>query len=205
MSADVGPTAPAPEGRRVRLERLSRRHIPAIHAIATAADVVDGWPLHGQKLDPPQLEAYLWRQSQLQYAIVRKDTDETIGLVQAVQDDPRSGLADVAITVAPELWRAGWPLEGAVLLADHMFDALGYRKLYFSMPASVRARLGGGLDTLLHLELTLTRHLRLDHGHGDGHGAEDGDGEGGYEDLHIFALHHDQRDNPAWRLLQGGR
>jgi hypothetical protein len=177
-------------GRRVRLERLSRRHIPAIHAIATADDVVDGWPLHGQVLEPPQFEGYLWRQSQLQFAVVRRDSDETVGLVQAVQEDRRSGLADVAITVAPALWRAGWPLEGAVLLADHMFDQLGYRKLYFSMPASIRARVGGGLDTLLRLECTLTRHLR----HGDG-----------YEDLHIFALPRDQRDNPAWRLLQGGR
>jgi hypothetical protein len=177
-------------GRRVHLERLSRLHIPAIHAIATADDVIDGWPLHGQRLDPPQLEGYLWRQAQLQYAVVRNDTDETIGLVQAVEDDRRSGLADVAITVAPQIWRAGWPLEGAVLLADHMFDALGYRKLYFSMPAYVRARIGAGLESLLELEAVLTRHLRR----GDGH-----------EDLYIFALRHDGRDNPGWRLLSGRR
>jgi RimJ/RimL family protein N-acetyltransferase len=179
-------------GRRVRLERLSRRHIPALHAIAIADDVIDGWPLCGQVLDAPQFEAHLWRQAQLQFAVTRRDTDETIGLVQAVQEDRRSGVADLAVTVAPGLWRAGWPLEGAVLLAEHMFDGLGYRKLYFSMPASVRARLGGGLEAMFELECTFTRHIRQ----------VDGDG---YEDLSIFALHRDRRDTPAWRLLSGRR
>lgn len=175
-------------GRRVRLERLSRRHIPALHAIATDDEVIDGWPLHGQVLEPPQFEAHLWRQSRLQFAVVRRDTDEVAGLVQAIQEDQRSGLADVAVTVAPELWRAGWPLEGAVLLSDHLFDVLGYRKLYFTMPASVRARLGSGLETLLDLEATFPRHLRR----GDS-----------YQDVFVYALHRDRRGR-AWRLL-GGR
>jgi RimJ/RimL family protein N-acetyltransferase len=175
-------------GRRVRLERLSRRHIPAIHAVVTADDAVDDWPLCGQKLAPPQLEAYLWRQSQLQFAVVRRDTDDTIGLVQAVEEDRRNGMADLAVVVAPELWRAGWPLEGAILLANHMFDVLGFRKLYFSMHASTRGRLGGGLEAMFALECTFTRHLRR----GDS-----------YEDLHVFALHRDRRDTPGWRLLSG--
>jgi hypothetical protein len=189
-SAARQPTPGDPlSGRRVRLERLSRRHIPALHAIATADEVIDGWPLHGQALEPPQFEAHLWRQSQLQFAVVRRDTDEVAGLVQAVQDDKRSGLADVAVTVSPELWSAGWPLEGAVLLADHMLDALGYRKLYFTMPASVRDRLGAGLETLLDHEATFRRHLRR----GDG-----------YEDVFVYALHRDRRGR-AWRLLGGRR
>jgi Acetyltransferase (GNAT) domain len=182
--------AGAPSGRRVRLERLSRRHIPALHAIATADELIDGWPLCGQRPEPPQFEAHLWRQSRLQFAVVRHDTGETIGLVQAVQEDLRSGLADVAVTVAPGLWRAGWPLEGAVLLCDHLFDDLGYRKLYFTMPAPVRARLGRGLESLLDLEATFARHLRR----GDD-----------YDDLFIYALHRDRRDNRAWRLLGGRR
>jgi hypothetical protein len=188
--AGGGPSLDAPSGRRVRLERLSRRHIPALHAIATDGEVIDAWPLCGQVLGPPQFEALLWRQSRLQFAVVRQDTDETMGLVQAVQEDRRNGLADVAVMVAPELWRAGWPLEGAVLLADHLFDDLGYRKLYFSMQSSVRDRLGRGLETLLVLEATFRAHIRR----GDA-----------YEDLFVYALHRAGRDTRAWRLLGGRR
>jgi RimJ/RimL family protein N-acetyltransferase len=192
-SSTSSPRPPVPPanhlcGRWVRLERLSRRHIPALHAIATADDVIDGWPLGGRRLEPPQFEAHLWRQSQVQLAIVRRDTDATIGLVQAVNGDLRSGLADVAVTVAPDLWRAGWPLEAVVLFDDYLFDDLGYRKLYFTMTASVRAQLGRGVETLLTLEATLERHVR----------ARDG-----LEDLLIFAVQRDQRDNPVSRMLRG--
>jgi hypothetical protein len=174
-------------GRRVSLERLSRRHIPALYEIATADGVADGWPLRGRMVDAPELEDYLWRQARVQFAIVRRDGGELVGLVQGVSDDPRSGTIDVAVVLAPRLWRAGWPLEAVLLFAGYLFDGLGYRKLYFSTPASVRARLGRSLDAVLSLECTFTRHVRS----GDG-----------YEDLSIFALHRDRWDTPQVRKIR---
>lgn len=175
-------------GRRVALERLRRQHLPALYEIATADGVNDGWPLCGRTMDPVEFETYLWRQSSVQFAMVRQDSGEPIGLVQGVSEDLRSGAVDIAVVVAPRLWRAGWPLEGVVLFADYLFSGLGYRKLYFSMPGSVRRRVGRAVDAILALECTLTRHVLID---------------GDYEDLSVFSLHRDRWDTGLFSQVTG--
>lgn len=175
-------------GRRVALERLRRQHLPVLYEIATSDGLGGGWPLRGRTIDPAAFETYLWQQSSVQFAIVRRDSGAPIGLVQGVSEDLRSGTVDIAVVVAPRLWRAGWPLEGVVLFADYLFSGLGYRKLYFSMPASVRRRVGRAADALLTLECTLSRHVLVD---------------GDYQDLSVFSLHRDRWDTTLLSQVTG--
>lgn len=175
-------------GRRVALERLQPHHLPALYEIATASDTAEDWPLCGQPVPAADFEAFLWALSRTQFAVVRRDTGQAIGLVQAVGEDLRNRTADLAVVVSPRMWRAGWPLEAAVLFVDYLFNGLGFRKLYLSMTESTLRRLGRPLHTDMTLECTYTRHVRQgDH----------------YEDLSVFALHRDRWDTAKLRRFTG--
>jgi RimJ/RimL family protein N-acetyltransferase len=177
-------------GRRVALERLSLRHIPELHAILSSAQLAGRWPMLGNPVPEHELAAYLGSMSRVQFTIVRRESGEPIGLVQVIDEDPRSRTADVALTIDDHLWRAGWPLEAFVLFVDYLFRGLGYRKLYFSMSEEVQRRLGPRAGALLRHECTLTRHLRV----GDD-----------FEDLGIFSLHRSQLDPVLVATITGDR
>ena len=177
-------------GRRVALEGLSFRHMPALHAVVTSPQLADGWPLLGNPVAEHELAAYLGELSHIQFAIVRRDSREPIGLIQAIDEDPRSATLDVALVIGEPLWRAGWPLEALLLFVDFLFRGLGYRKLYFSMSATVLRRLGPRIGELLTLECTLTKHVRVGNG---------------YDDLSIFSLRRDQLDPVLIATITGDR
>jgi RimJ/RimL family protein N-acetyltransferase len=177
-------------GRRVALERLSPRHAVGLHALLSSAELADGWPLQGNAVPQRQLVPYLGNMSRSQFTVVRRESGEVIGLVQAIAEDRRNGTLDVAVVVAGHLWRVGWPLEAFFLFADYLFRGLGYRKLYFSVPATVRRRLGRRIGEFLKLECVLTEHVFS---------------MGRYEDLSIFAMDRDQWDHVDLRPITGHR
>jgi Acetyltransferase (GNAT) domain len=176
-------------GRRVRLERLEPRHVGALHRMATSDEGLPRWPLLGRRMTVEELDDHLWQLGRLNYAIVRHDTGAVVGLVQGIDEDPRSGTIGVAIFLDPRLWRAGWPLEGVLIFANHLLHGRGFRKLYFTVPASVSDRLGRTVDPSLVTECIHRRHLKVDDG---------------YEDLYVLALHRDRWDESlAERVLTG--
>lgn len=162
-------------GRRVALQRLRPQHMAPLYSIATSPELRDGWPLMGESIAFADFSDFLWSMGRLQFAIIRRDKDEPIGVIQAIDEDPRSGTTDVAIALTADLWRAAWPLEAPVLFADFLFRGLGYRKLYISIPESVNARLGLGRrpEHMVERECVLTRHVW---------NGED------YEDLSIYSM-----------------
>lgn len=177
-------------GRRVALERLSRRHAAGLHALLSSAELADGWPLLGNDVPQQHLVTYLGNMSRSQFAVVRRESGEVIGLVQAIAEDRRNGTLDVALVVGGHLWRAGWPLEAFFLFADYLFRGLGYRKLYFSVPATVRQRLGRRIGEFLTPECVLTEHVLF---------------MGRYEDLSIFSMDRDQWAGVDLRPITGRR
>jgi RimJ/RimL family protein N-acetyltransferase/acyl carrier protein len=190
----VGPDARRTElagvpmsGDRVQLERLAPHHLATLHRISISPEVSPHWPLLGDAVAEEQLWDHLWGQSSLQFAIVRTDTAESVGLVQGVEEDMRSRTIGLGLVVDPALWRAGWPLEGVVLFLDYLFTGLGYRKVYANLPASVLDRVGdGALGVYLTHEATFNQHLKV----GDG-----------YEDVCVLSLCRD--DWPARRPDEG--
>jgi hypothetical protein len=177
------------QGRRVRLERLEPRHVGALHRMATGDEALGRWPLLGQRMTVQELDDHLWQLARLNYAIVRQDSGTVVGLVQGIDEDPRSGTIGVGVFLDPRLWRAGWPLEGVMLFANHLLHGRGFRKLYFTVPASVSDRLGRTVDSALVTECIHRRHLKA----GDG-----------YEDLYVLSLHRDRWDAAlANRVLTG--
>jgi Acetyltransferase (GNAT) domain len=184
------------EGRRTRLERLQPRHLQPLFEALTAAGAADRWPLAGAAVPHDRFGEHLWAMGPIAFAVVRRDTSATVGLVQAVDPDLRSGTTDVGVAIVPEMWRAGWPLEGVVLFVDYLIRGVGFRKLYFSMPGGLAAQRGHLLRRWLTLECTLRDQIAV----GDG-----------YDDLVIFGLHRDSWDeslldrlDPRGRVEPGG-
>lgn len=129
-------------GRRVRLERLRAPHVQALYEMAQSP----GWTLAGAGLEADEFVAQLWSASPVQFSIVRRDTDEVIGLTRGLRWDQRSRTIEVVLGLAPAYWKQVWPLEGAVIFCDYLFRGLGMRKLYFELRPSSMAALGSWLQ-----------------------------------------------------------
>jgi RimJ/RimL family protein N-acetyltransferase len=183
-------TAAPLTGRRLALEPLAWRHMDALHRLSMVPEMAGSWPFTGEPMAVEQLEAHIWSTGPIQYAVVRRDSGDTIGLTQGLHPDLRNGTVGVGFAVAPDLWRAGWPLEAVVLFIDHLLTGR-FRKLYFRMTASTAARLGSGLTDWLTPECVHRQHVRTP--------------EGGYDDMTIYGLDRSDWDPEMARLLTGRR
>jgi len=175
-------------GRRVELATLTGDQMPFLHAIASTSGTAAGWPLLGRSVSAGEFSSFLWQMSSLQFSMVRRDNGDPIGLVQGLDDDQRSQTIGVGLIIDPELWRAGWPLEGVVLFLDYLFVGLGYRKAYFTMTTTSLERLGGMLGGILTTECVLRQHVPVG---------------GGFDDLHTLSLQGADWDSDEARQLTG--
>ncbi|HYI60637.1 MAG TPA: hypothetical protein VEW93_02400 [Acidimicrobiales bacterium] len=150
-------------GRRVALRPLDRRRLAELHALLGAGDP-RAWPLRGALPSLDELEEQLWGASRVQYALVARGDDRTVGLVQGLDEDLRSGTVAVGIAVGEELWRAGWPLEGLVLFLNLLIAGHGYRKLTLEVPAHGVDRFVGSSHRWLEDEGHLAAHAVTEHG-----------------------------------------
>jgi hypothetical protein len=144
------------EGRRVGLERVRGRHVPALYEIAQSP----GWPLAGGGLDPGSFAEQLWSAAPLQFSVIKRETDEVIGFVRGVHWDQRSRTIEVVFGVAPAYWQLLWPFEGVVIFCDYLFQGLGMRKLYFELRPSTLAMLGSGIRRWCTREWVSSRQVR---------------------------------------------
>lgn len=142
-------------GRRVRLDRLRLEHVPDLHRMAQSP----GWPLAGGNLDDDAFVEHLWDASPLQFTMLRRDTDEVVGLVRGLRWDQRNETIEVVFGVAPEYWRAGWPFEGLVIFGEYLFHGLGMRKLYFELRGATLAKVRPTVERGLVRECVHRNHL----------------------------------------------
>lgn len=175
-------------GRRVGLEPLGPQHVGALYDIATSDATAGGWPLLGHAMPEDEFADYLWSLGSLQFAIVRRDTGATVGVVQGIDEDQLGGTIGIGLIVDPVLWHAGWPLEAVVLFLDFLFCGRGCRKVYCNMPSSVHARLGPNIGRWFETECVYRRHTRI---------------ADRYEDQYVLAMTRARWDPGIARALTG--
>jgi hypothetical protein len=166
-------------GRRVTLQPLTGQHVDALYAVTEKEPMADRWPRRGKRRSRDEFEELIWEAGTLQYAMLRQDTGELVGVVQGINQDDRNRTIDVSVIIDPDLWRRGWPFEGIVLFVNLLVEVKGFRKVYFLMPASTVEQVGGAMNTWLNQEATYHQHTRR----GDG-----------YEDVHVCSLFDHQWD-----------
>jgi RimJ/RimL family protein N-acetyltransferase len=131
------------------------------------------WPQRTTSAERSEFEESLWRMSPLQFAVLKRQTGELIGLVQGLSIDDRNRTVGVGFAVDPVLWRQGWPFEGVILFINFLIERKGFRKIYFQMPASNVGIIGRIMEQWVTEEVVLRDHIRR----GDS-----------FEDWHIFSL-----------------
>lgn len=129
-------------GRYARLERVGQQHVPDLYA-ALCAETDD--PLWTYRHDErPADEAGLaamvdtWtaREPDVTYVILPDDTGTAAGLATLMRIDAANGSAEVgAVVFARPLQRTRAATEAIHLLAAHVFDDLGYRRLEWKLDA----------------------------------------------------------------------
>ena len=129
-------------GRYVRLEPVSRDHVPALFAALCAESDDALWTYrHDER---PRDEAGLatlvgtWaaREPDVTFTIVPADSGTPAGLATLMRIDPVHGSAEVgAVLFGRPLQRTRAATEAIHLLAAHLFDELGYRRLEWKLDA----------------------------------------------------------------------
>lgn len=165
--------APLLHSRRLSLERLAHCHIAAIQVLLEDSEVAGNLSLLASGAAAAEFEKSIWQVSPLQFAMVKRDSREVIGLLQGLNIDDRSRTIGIGAVLKPEVWHQGWPFEGVVLFLNFLFERKGYRKVYFEMSETSVACIEGGMGPWLTKEAVLQRHTRT---------AED------VEDLFILSL-----------------
>lgn len=143
---------PAPvtlEGRFVRLEPLATRHAEGI--VENLAPHPHLWTY---RTDEPPVDVAEARRrvvdaaasDDLTFAVMRLPDGGVHGMTTLMRTDPGHGVIEMgAIVYSPELQRTPATTEAAYLLARHVFDDLGYRRIEWKLdslnaPSAAAAR-----------------------------------------------------------------
>ena len=126
------------EGRFYTMRPIANSDVPALHALEADPEQV-GWTFRG---GAPSIEAYasfLASQTDLQYALVRKDGQIAgrILLGDVPQDDFRHG--SVGVVLHPREWKRGGVVESLWYFVNECFDVLPLRCVYFRMSSATSA------------------------------------------------------------------
>lgn len=132
---------PAPdilEGHHVRLEPLKADHAePLFESLCADASL---WTYRGD--DPPTDVAEMSRYvatlaaatDRTTYAVVPRASGTAAGMSSLLRDDPLNGVIEIgAVIYGPQLQRTAASTEASYLLARHVFDDLGYRRLEWKL------------------------------------------------------------------------
>ena len=127
-------------GRYVRLEPVSPDHVPDLFA-ALCAEADDAlWTYRHD--DRPQdeaglarlVEAWAAREPDVTFAVVPADSGTPAGLATLMRIDPVHGTAEIgAVLFGRSLQRTRAATEAVHLLAAHVLDDLGYRRLEWKL------------------------------------------------------------------------
>jgi RimJ/RimL family protein N-acetyltransferase len=128
------PARVALEGTSVRLEPLDPdAHGDSLHDAGRDPRIWEYLP-YGPFGERAAFDAYLGRMAStedpLAYAIVEADSGRALGVATYLRIEPLHGVIEIGhIWMAPELQRTRPATEAIYLLARHVFDELGYRRL----------------------------------------------------------------------------
>ena len=138
------------EGRFVRLEPLDEQN--AGQLLARLAPHPAVWTYLGDEppTDIPAAAARLLEQAQVRsevvFAVVRRADDAVHGTCRLMRTDIHNGVTEIgAIAYSPALQRTPASTEATYLVARHVFDDLGYRRLEWKLdslnqPSAAAAR-----------------------------------------------------------------
>jgi RimJ/RimL family protein N-acetyltransferase len=84
---------------------------------------------------PEEYATTLSRGVVAQFMICERATGRPVGHVASYEHNFRNGTCYVAAMVFPEDRRRGWPMEGAELFLDYLFENFPLRKVYAEMHA----------------------------------------------------------------------
>ena len=130
------------EGDHVRLEPVSPAHVPSLFAaLCTAGDDAlwtyrhDSRPRDEQEL-AALVDVWAAREPDVTFAITPVDTGAPAGLATLMRIDPVHGSAEVgSVLFGRSLQRTRAATEAVHLLAAHVFEGLGYRRLEWKLDA----------------------------------------------------------------------
>jgi RimJ/RimL family protein N-acetyltransferase len=149
-----------------------------IHALVTHPVNLAWAPLCGQTRSPADLTALLAATSLCQYVIADNERGRSCGWVRAASADVHNGHAYLEAVLDPDLWDAGWPLEGVEMAVEQLFSSWRLRKVYLEIPGPHWALLSEGTRGRLGRQGVLVRHRYA---------------QGEWHDVHLCAL-----DNASW-------
>ena len=121
-------------GRTVRLEKLAPRHAAGLAEAASAPaslyDFLFDLPPTGHQDVVAWVEKASAQSDPFFYAVIDQASGKVLGRLSLMRIDPRHGVIEVgSILYGPALQKTAGATEAIALLAAHVFDDLGYRRL----------------------------------------------------------------------------
>ncbi len=138
------------EGRYVRLEPLDQQKAERLLARLAAHAALWTYLSDDPPTDHPAAAARMLEQAQVRgevvFAVVRQADDSVQGTCRLMRTDVDNGVTEIgAIAYSPELQRTPASTEATYVVAKHVFDDLGYRRLEWKLdslnqPSAAAAR-----------------------------------------------------------------
>lgn len=145
-------------GRRVALRPVRPADYEMLYRAELSEALGRRWRHRGTTPSPERFVQTLWDGVLAQFVVVRKSTNEPIGLVGAYDLDWRDATCSVAVTAFPGEIGNGWAIEGAELFFDHLFAAFPLRKLYAESVEGNYQAFSAGAGLVFHEEGRLRDH-----------------------------------------------
>lgn len=181
------PSFPPNVGRRVLLRPITPADYDFIYDLETSPHTSYRWRHQGQTPSPDAVVESLWAGTLAQFLIVRRETGEPVGFVNAHNADLANGFCYIAMVGHPKFERTALVMDGMALFLNYLFSTWPFRVLYGeSLEFNLRNfRLAS--DRLFRVEGQLRNHRYFD---------------GRYWDKWILAVHRDDWELHKPRLLR---
>jgi RimJ/RimL family protein N-acetyltransferase len=126
--------SPVAVGRWVFIRHVEARDLNWAYDLLICSEASATWRFRSRALSPLEFHKQFWLTADV-HLILMTSTAMPVGILQAYDYDVAGRTASVAMAMSPEVWNAGWPMEGVVLSIDFLFSSMGLRKIYFHIPA----------------------------------------------------------------------
>lgn len=154
-------------GPRIRLEPLSREHVPELFSAAGHDEIWayldEPTPQTLEAVDSLILEALEEREQghRLPFAVVLPEVGKTIGSISYIDIQPQNRSLEIGWAwLAPAYWKEGIGREASLLLIHHAFERLGAVRIAFKTDAR-NDRSQGAIASLGAVREGVFRHHRI--------------------------------------------
>lgn len=172
--------------RHTRLRPLTPPDYDELYVLASSGEIP--WQWHGLPASPENFRETLWSRTLVQFAISsRNGSDDFAGLVTAYGANLAFGTCYMQMLLSPGFRSLAWPIEGAVLFLNYLFQKYPLRKVYAEATTDTMPFFQSGEGSLGY---TIEGHLR-DHLFVNGR----------YVDLFILSISRDAWDRIAAAIV----